>query len=96
MSASITQETAPDLKHGQEVLQDITPSKGNDEREEALDQSVLDYIPDTDAEKKLVRKVDLFMVPMLWWMCILCYVDRNNIVSCPKTYQRLYKGLTSV
>jgi hypothetical protein len=39
------------------------------------------YVPDTAEEKRLVRKVDMFMVPTLWFMCVLAYVDRNNIVS---------------
>ncbi|KAK5692165.1 hypothetical protein LTR97_011339 [Elasticomyces elasticus] len=37
------------------------------------------YIPDEAREKKLLWKVDLIMIPMLWWMCVLAYVDRNNI-----------------
>lgn len=39
------------------------------------------YVPGTDVEKKLVRKIDLYLLPMLWVMCILAYIDRNNIVS---------------
>ena len=38
------------------------------------------YIPGTRAEKRLVWKIDLFLLPMLWLMCVLAYVDRNNIV----------------
>lgn len=78
---SITQEAVVDLKQGQTMLQDMTTTKSYESQENALDLALQNYIPDTDAEKKLVRKVDLFMVPMLWWMCILCYLDRNNIVS---------------
>lgn len=78
---SITQEAIVDLKQGQTMLQDMTATKSNESQENALDQALQNYIPDTDAEKRLVRKVDFFMVPMLWWMCILCYLDRNNIVS---------------
>ena len=43
------------------------------------------YEPGTDVEKKLVRKIDFIMIPMLWWMCVLAYVDRNNIVRTPDT-----------
>ncbi|KAJ9636590.1 hypothetical protein H2204_005190 [Knufia peltigerae] len=76
---SIAQEAVVDLKQGQTMLQDMTTTKSYESQENALDLALQNYIPDTDAEKKLVRKVDLFMVPMLWWMCILCYLDRNNI-----------------
>lgn len=38
-----------------------------------------DYVPDPPREKRLLWKVDLVMIPMLWWMCVLAYVDRNNI-----------------
>ncbi|KAK5163156.1 uncharacterized protein LTR77_010940 [Saxophila tyrrhenica] len=37
------------------------------------------YVPDPELERKLIRKIDWIMIPMLWWMCILAYVDRNNI-----------------
>ena len=40
-----------------------------------------EYVPDTAVEKKMLRKVDLFQIPMLWIMCVMAYVDRNNIVS---------------
>lgn len=44
-----------------------------------LDGSGEVYVPDPAREKKLLRKVDFVMIPMLWWMCVLAYVDRNNI-----------------
>lgn len=39
------------------------------------------YVPDTSEEKHLVRKIDFVMLPCLWWMYILAYLDRGNIVS---------------
>lgn len=45
-----------------------------------LQQAIRNYVPDTDAEKKLVRKIDLHLIPILWIMYILNYVDRTNIV----------------
>lgn len=42
--------------------------------------AIANYVPGTKKEKHLVRKMDLIMIPMLWWMCVLAYVDRNNIV----------------
>lgn len=38
------------------------------EREE-YERALAAYQPDTEAEKKLVRKIDLFLLPMLWVMC---------------------------
>jgi hypothetical protein len=32
-------------------------------------------------EKKLVRKLDLTLVPMLWVLYLFNYLDRNNIAS---------------
>lgn len=37
-----------------------------------------DYVPDTPAEKKLVRKIDLFLLPMMWIMYLLSYMDRTK------------------
>lgn len=56
-----------------------TPSRTDDATEEEL--ALAQYVPESDAEKKLRRKVDLIMLPTLWIMCVLCYIDRNNIVS---------------
>ena len=39
------------------------------------------YIPDTAEEKRLVKKIDMVLLPVLWWMYILAYLDRGNIVS---------------
>ena len=47
-----------------------------DEVETALHR----YAPNTALEKKMLRKVDLSLIPMLWLMCVMAYVDRNNIV----------------
>lgn len=38
------------------------------EREE-YERALAAYQPGSDAEKKLVRKIDLFLLPMLWLMC---------------------------
>lgn len=32
------------------------------------------YVPDTEEEKKLVRRIDLFLMPILWIMYILNYI----------------------
>ncbi|PVH98155.1 allantoate permease [Periconia macrospinosa] len=48
-------------------------------RELELERAVNNYVPDTDAEKRFVRKLDLIMMPTLWFMYILAYIDRQNI-----------------
>lgn len=59
-------------------LHEETNSSGvsNDEQAEAL----RNYVPNSAEEKKLVRKIDMFLMPILWIMYILNYVDRTNIV----------------
>lgn len=47
-----------------------------------LQQALRNYVPETEAEKKLRRKIDLHLIPMLWVMYVLNYIDRTNIVSC--------------
>lgn len=59
-----------------------TGTKGGlTEEEIQLQEALSNYVPDTDAEKKLVRKIDLHLMPTLWVMYILNYVDRTNIVG---------------
>ncbi|KAK7430521.1 hypothetical protein QQZ08_003040 [Neonectria magnoliae] len=45
----------------------------------ALVQALREYQPGTAEEKKLVRKIDCFLMPILWIMYILNYIDRTNI-----------------
>ncbi|KAL4946427.1 hypothetical protein BDV06DRAFT_182528 [Aspergillus oleicola] len=40
---------------------------------------VAGYIPGTDEEKRLVRKIDLYLLPCIWIMYLLSYMDRTNI-----------------
>ncbi|KAI1855671.1 hypothetical protein JX265_006075 [Neoarthrinium moseri] len=37
------------------------------------------YVPDTEEERKLVRKIDLYILPAMWLMYLLSYMDRTNI-----------------
>lgn len=46
-----------------------------------LAEALRNFVPGTAEEKKLVRKIDFYLMPMLWLMYILNYVDRTNIVS---------------
>lgn len=54
----------------------------------ALAEALRNYTPGSKAERKLLWKIDLFMCPTLWFMCVLCYLDRNNIVSTPQRTSR--------
>lgn len=40
-----------------------------------------DYVPDTEEERKLVRKIDLFLLPAIWGMYLLSYMVRTMFVS---------------
>lgn len=40
------------------------------------------YVPGTDEEKKLLRKIDLFLLPTIWLMYLLSYMDRTKYATC--------------
>lgn len=82
--------TADDLSKTREVPKEEAdeavskPVEGMDEDEE-MALALQNYVPDTIEEKRLVRKVDLILLPCLWWMYVLAYLDRGNIVSPAQT-----------
>lgn len=41
------------------------------------------YVPDMEEERKLVRKIDLHILPTMWLMYLLSYMDRTK--SAPPT-----------
>ncbi|KAI4592637.1 hypothetical protein KJ359_010539 [Pestalotiopsis sp. 9143b] len=45
----------------------------------AQNNYVDDYVPDTPEERALVRKIDLYILPTMWLMYLLSYMDRTNI-----------------
>lgn len=47
---------------------------------------VVDYVPDTEEERKLVRKIDLFLLPAIWGMYLLSYMVRTMLVV-PSPFQ---------
>lgn len=60
---------------------DSAISKGGVSAEQIeLQQALRNYVPETDAEKKLRRKIDMRLMPILWVMYVLNYIDRTNIV----------------
>lgn len=42
------------------------------------------YVPGSEAERKLVRKIDRRIVPCIWGLYTLSYLDRANIGSVPR------------
>ena len=46
---------------------------------EANDRQGERYEIDARAEKKLLRKIDLHVVPILWLLFLLAFLDRTNI-----------------
>lgn len=81
MAAVVNEEAHHDAKQTPSIKQVASNTPGFDERDEQLELALANYVPGTDLEKKLVRKVDWYMIPTLWAMCVLCFLNRNNIVS---------------
>ncbi|KAG9496387.1 hypothetical protein J7337_012975 [Fusarium musae] len=49
--------------------------------DEELTIALANYVPDTAEERRLVRKIDFTLLPCLWWMYVLAYLDRGNIAN---------------
>lgn len=41
-------------------------------------RDVDEYVPDSPEERKLVRKIDLYLLPAIWGMYLLSYMDRTK------------------
>lgn len=50
-------------------------------RDEEVLAALQSYTPGSAEEKAFVRKVDLILLPIMWWMYILAYLDRGNIAN---------------
>ena len=37
----------------------------------SLEENLNGYVPDTEEEKKLVKKIDLYLLPTIWLMYLL-------------------------
>ncbi|KAF3769746.1 MFS general substrate transporter [Cryphonectria parasitica EP155] len=57
--------------------------------------AVDDYVPDTEEERKLVRKIDLYLLPAIWCMYLLSYMDRTNIGNAKTSGMATDLGLGS-
>ncbi|KAF5566565.1 major facilitator superfamily transporter [Fusarium napiforme] len=49
--------------------------------DEELTIALANYVPDTAEERRLIRKIDFTLLPCLWWMYVLAYLDRGNIAN---------------
>ncbi|WVQ82889.1 hypothetical protein IAT38_005025 [Cryptococcus sp. DSM 104549] len=53
------------------------------------------YVPGTVEEKRLVRKIDRHLLPMLWLMYVFNYIDRTNIGNAKTGGMQADLGLSS-
>ncbi|KAK1996523.1 major facilitator superfamily transporter [Colletotrichum falcatum] len=72
----------------------VVGSDGAAEADAELAEALRNYVPGTQEEKQLVRKIDLFLMPILWIMYILNYVDRTNIGNAKIAGMQKDLGLT--
>lgn len=49
-------------------------------RVQANDRHIAQFEIDPEKEKKLLRKLDLRVVPVLWFLFMLAFLDRTNVV----------------
>ena len=61
-----------DLKEISTEIEDVDRSKAS------IHDYENGYAPDTEEERKLVRKIDLFLLPTIWFMYLLSYMDRTK------------------
>ena len=66
-------EQSHEYKRWAETIDDVAHTDGKN------DVSAIGFIEGTDEEKKLVRKVDLFLMPSIWILYCFSYMDRTNI-----------------
>jgi hypothetical protein len=60
--------------------------KASNEHHEVMDadlpkheeELIESYVPGTEEERKLVRKIDLYLLPAMWLMYLLSYMDRTK------------------
>lgn len=62
------EKSSPQIQHGE--VEDA-----------AIVAELQGYVPGTAEEKRLVRKIDFVLLPILWWMYILAHLDRSNIAN---------------
>lgn len=69
------------------------------ERKEMEDTKQIEVAGDLtwtpEEEKKLVRKIDLFLLPTIWLMYLLSYMDRTKYVTPPLPISTPFVNKTS-
>ncbi|KAK0490060.1 major facilitator superfamily domain-containing protein [Armillaria luteobubalina] len=70
----------------------MVPKTDEEWREE---MSQLTYVPNSDTEKRLVRKIDIRIVPTVWILYTLSYLDHANIGNVKVGGLETALGLTS-
>ncbi|CAK7206774.1 hypothetical protein SEUCBS139899_009580 [Sporothrix eucalyptigena] len=94
-AADVTARTV-DSESGRPVSGEvIAVSNGDQPTDDELAAALRSYVPGTALEKKLVRKLDLMILPCLWWVYILAYLDRGNISNANSAGLSTDLGLTS-
>jgi hypothetical protein len=73
-------DTKTDAFAGASDLGNTLTDPGQMTQEQRIDLALQNYVPDSEEEKRLVRKADMVLLPILWFMYILAYLDRGNIV----------------
>ncbi|KAF2733335.1 MFS general substrate transporter [Polyplosphaeria fusca] len=71
--------SADQVRHSNEKSNSRVRHKNLDDTE--IQAALQNYVPDTLEEKRLVRRIDMILLPILWWMYILAYLDRGNIAN---------------
>lgn len=61
-----------DQKLAEEYLRQIEDTKCD------VQDVASDYVPGTDEEKRLVRKIDSFLLPTIFLMYLFSYMDRTK------------------
>lgn len=76
MASYLTQSKQHESEHLEMPCKDDLESPDSDKAAEPV--STNDYVPDTEEEKKLVRKIDMYLLPMIFLMYLWSYMDRTK------------------
>ena len=79
-----TQDDKAQQDISRDVADDVVVSKADQNltgEDEEMANVLRSYVPDTNEERRLVWKIDLILLPCLWWMYVLAYLDRGNIAN---------------
>ncbi|KAJ5914599.1 hypothetical protein N7504_003482 [Penicillium tannophilum] len=60
---------------------DFKDTSGKEISSDEIEHAIVDETWSPEEEKALVRKIDLMLLPMIWVMYLLSYMDRTNIAN---------------